>query len=119
MSCLYHNVPGRLRIKIPSIKHNHHRACKIEGRVMALYGVQHVSLNPTTGSLKIMYDPDEIASDEIIHSLSTAGYLDEAITTSGSSHTHRGAAWAAQTIGKVAMNVALENSGLGLLAALI
>jgi cation transport ATPase len=119
MSCLYHNVPGRLRIKLPSIKHNHHRARKIEGRVMALYGVQDVSLNPTTGSLKIMYDPDEIASDEIIQALSKAGYLDKAMTTSENNHAHRGATWAAQTIGKVAMNVALENSGLGLLAALI
>jgi hypothetical protein len=119
MSCLYHNVPGRLRIKIPSIKQNRFSAHKIENRVIALYGVQHVSLNPTTGSLKILYDPDEIGCNEIIQILTQAGYLDKAITSPDNNREHKEVTWAAQAIGKVAMNVALENTGLGLLAALI
>jgi hypothetical protein len=122
MSDFYHTVPGRIRIKIPIIKHNPIKAQKVENLFKALFGIHNVSINSTTGSLKVMYDPDEIHSDDIIKVLRQKGYIDE-VTDNDRREVNRKAVLATQAVGKAIMSVAvsrtLEARGLGLLAAFI
>jgi len=53
-----HQVPGRIRMKIPSVKTNPELAEQIKQTFSAIPGIEHVIINPTTGSVVLHYDVD-------------------------------------------------------------
>lgn len=117
-----HNVPGRLRIKIPMLRRQPRRMRHIQ-QFLHMDGIDHVSFNAVTGSVPIEYDMDEIHADSILDQLRENGYFDDSRV-----ETHDDVIWnAAQATGYKVSKAAfgwvvgkvLEESGLSLLAALI
>jgi Heavy metal associated domain 2 len=53
-----HQVPGRIRMKVPSIKTNPELAEQIKQTFSVIPGIEQVTINPTTGSIVLHYDQD-------------------------------------------------------------
>jgi hypothetical protein len=70
-----HAIEGRLRIKVPEVKHSPSRARQIEELFQAFEGVLEVRANPITGNVLFLHDPGRIATREILGALIAAGYL--------------------------------------------
>ena len=55
-----HHVPGRIRLKVPIIRHLSIETLKKVAELPVPEGIKNVSANPITGSLVITYDPGRI-----------------------------------------------------------
>ena len=55
---IVHQVPGRIRMKIPSAKGNPEQLQSYKEVLSLLPGVEDIELNPVTGSIILKYDPD-------------------------------------------------------------
>ncbi len=53
-----HQVPGRVRMKIPAGKGNPELLKKISETFAVIPGIEQVTVNPTTGSVVLFYDTD-------------------------------------------------------------
>jgi hypothetical protein len=53
-----HQVPGRIRMKIPSAKGNPALLEQMKQTFAVIPGIDQVTVNPTTGSLVLIYDTD-------------------------------------------------------------
>jgi cation transport ATPase len=54
-----HQVPGRIRMKIPSAKGNSAMLEEIQKTFSAIPGIEQVVVNPETGSVVLRYDADQ------------------------------------------------------------
>jgi len=54
-----HQVPGRVRLKIPSAKGNPELLRQISDTFGVIPGIEHITVNPTTGSVVLHYDSDQ------------------------------------------------------------
>ena len=55
-----HFVPGRVRLRVPSLAENCAGAALVREKLPTIEGVQSVKLNPATGSVLIVYREDEV-----------------------------------------------------------
>jgi hypothetical protein len=55
---IVHQVPGRIRMKIPSAKGNEEQLANYKEVLALLPGVEEIDVNPVTGSIILKYDPD-------------------------------------------------------------
>ncbi len=69
-----HFVPGRLRLKISELRHRR-RAAEAETVVAGISGVSCVVANPTTGSLTINFDPEQLSVRDLWERLRVQGYV--------------------------------------------
>jgi Heavy metal associated domain 2 len=53
-----HQVPGRIRMKIPSAKGNRQQLEAYKEALALLPGIERIEVNPATGSIVLNYDPD-------------------------------------------------------------
>ncbi|OCX29598.1 MULTISPECIES: HMA2 domain-containing protein [Bradyrhizobium] len=53
-----HQVPGRIRMKVPSAKENPELLEQIKQTFSVIPGIEEVTINPTTGSVVLHYDTD-------------------------------------------------------------
>lgn len=53
-----HQVPGRVRMKIPAGKGNPELLKMVSETFAVIPGIEHVTVNPTTGSVVLFYDVD-------------------------------------------------------------
>ena len=53
-----HQVPGRVRMKIPAGKGNAELLKQVSETFAVIPGIEHVTVNPTTGSVVLFYDVD-------------------------------------------------------------
>jgi len=53
-----HQVPGRIRMKVPSAKENPELLEQIKQTFSVIPGIENVTVNPTTGSVVLHYDTD-------------------------------------------------------------
>jgi hypothetical protein len=123
MNVYLHNVPGRLRVKIPSIKHMNYKARKVESLFEFREGIERVRANALTGSLTINYDPERVSVDQLLAVLSEHGHLETDQSLVNAAGDYVTATRVTQAVGKAMINWALsktlESSGLGLLTVLI
>ncbi len=61
-----HEIPGRLRLKNPSIHRKSDLCQAIERELMSVLGVDSYKTNPLTSTVLIQYDPKELTRDQII-----------------------------------------------------
>jgi cation transport ATPase len=54
-----HQVPGRVRMKIPGAKGNPEMLQQIAQTFAAIPGIEEITVNPATGSLVMRYDTDQ------------------------------------------------------------
>jgi heavy-metal-associated domain-containing protein len=72
-----HALDGRLRIKAPTVKGSPARGLEVESRLRQVDGIDHVTANPTTGNILILYTSCRIAQHEVLDILHTLGCLQE------------------------------------------
>ena len=53
-------MPGRVRLRVPSLAENAAGAALVREKLPTIHGVQSVKLNPATGSVLILYREDEV-----------------------------------------------------------
>jgi Heavy metal associated domain 2 len=53
-----HQVPGRIRMKVPSAKGNPEQLEEYKATLSLIPGIEQVEVNPETGSIVLKYDPD-------------------------------------------------------------
>jgi cation transport ATPase len=53
-----HQVPGRVRLKVPGVKESPELVDQIKQMFNAIPGIEEVTVNPTTGSVVLHYDTD-------------------------------------------------------------
>jgi copper chaperone CopZ len=118
-----HEVPGRLRIKIPTLKRNVHEARKLETLLGTMEGVFAVSVNHMTGSMLINYDTSILCSSEIFALLSRGGYIEvEKVTPSVKKidkDLKKLGRLASKALVGIVLDRALEGSPLSILTAFI
>src|SRR6516162_2489472 len=54
-----HQVPGRIRMKVPSVKTNPELTEQIKQTFAAIPGIEEVTVNTTTGSVVLKYDTEK------------------------------------------------------------
>ena len=57
-----HQVPGRIRMKVPSAKGDPALLAEIQKTFSAIPGIEQVVVNPETGSIVLKYDADRHAN---------------------------------------------------------
>jgi hypothetical protein len=53
-----HQIPGRIRMKVPSAKGNPEQLESYKEILSAIPGIESIDVNPETGSIVLRYDPD-------------------------------------------------------------
>jgi len=123
MSYYMHELPGRIRIKIPVLKRNPQEATRLQIFLEEITGVESASINTVTGSVLIRFDEAAINPHEIMHLLTREGYIDLAklITSRQDSEDGFSRAWAlaSRALLGLVIGKAFEGSPLTLLTALI
>ena len=123
MTCYVHNVPGRLRIKLPRVKERPSAAAAVEDLFADREGVDGVSANPVTGSVVFRYDADIVSPEQILTALRSRRFLDADVPLAAPVPAESLSSRAGRRLGKALVGYAvcraLEANGLGLLAALI
>jgi cation transport ATPase len=103
-SLYVHALEGRMRLKIPAAKGNGRTAREIERHLRHFAGVDHVSANPTTGNVLILYNSRLTAQDRIIAALQESGYISQ--TSHGTGEAASAAASPQGMVEKVTATVA-------------
>jgi len=123
MNYYLHNVPGRLRIKIPMVKRSRPSARRVEGLMKQLRGINSTAVNTTTGSVMVLYDQETISSDLILNTLENEGLFDSSKALSCDQYIHETASKAGQVLGKILFGAfvekAFEGSALSYIAVFI
>jgi len=76
MTYYIHDIPGRLRIRSPLVKHNSRAEKDIIELLGYLSGIESIAVNTATGSFLIHYDPSRASSHAIVAVLTKYGYFD-------------------------------------------
>jgi hypothetical protein len=117
-----HNVPGRLRLRNPIFK-NQWSHESVRTVLSTLKGIKESEFRTTTGSLTIVYDPEEIQGGEITRALERAGYFDPNQAITNDQYVHDAVSEAGRFITRAlfgsAVDVALKGTGLGWISLLI
>ncbi|QBQ55901.1 HMA2 domain-containing protein [Nitrosococcus wardiae] len=75
-----HYVPGRLRVKLASLKRNPIQAAAIEGLLKKIEGVDKAEINLVTGSLIVTYDRAITHPQGILQALHDHGFCRQLVT---------------------------------------
>jgi hypothetical protein len=118
-----HNVPGRLRVKTPLIRRNHHLAQEVYRLLSALYGIDAVVVKVVTGSIVVHYNPVLIQSRQIVETLTQSGYFDPSKAITHDKYVHDAFSKTGNVVWKAVFGAfvdqALEGSALSLITILI
>ena len=122
MKYYVHNIPGRLRVRIPSLRNDPLKLEKVK-TILDIDGTKNIKVNVLTGSIVIKYHPEAVNARSLLDGLKSKGYfhddhainldthLKQATNEVGNKMSRAMFGW---VLGKV-----LEANGLGLIAALI
>jgi len=118
-----HDIPGRLRLRIPSLKKNPKKIRELKYLTEDLSGIKSISMNSTTGSVVFIYNPEIISSHSIVALLAREGIMDSG-TLSEAAHNSKRAleqigASATKALVGLVLNRALEGSPLSMVTLLI
>jgi hypothetical protein len=123
MNYYVHNVPGRLRVKIPKIKSNEEKCRKVERLFGNFDGINNVAVNDITGSVVINYDSQVTRPEEILEIFEANNYLDKSHLTTNDKYLQTAASKASRAVSRAlfgwAVGRALEANGLSFLAILV
>lgn len=110
MSYLVHKIPGRVRIKVPTIRYSPGGAPVVQDLLESLKGVEKAQCNPVTGSVVVYYDNFVTSPEKIIAALKDRGHLNAARVGGSDGQPFKGftAAKAGQIVAKALLNVALD-----------
>jgi hypothetical protein len=123
MTYYVHQVPGRLRVKVPFLKHQPAKCELVINALAGHLGIQKIKVNQLTGSVVITYDQAAIDEDRILNVMEYEGFFDSTQAVKHDARLDRAANRAGKAVGRAAFSYlvgrALESNGLSLLAAFI
>lgn len=119
MSYYVHEVPGRLRIKIPSLKRNARSAVEIQTLLKRVTGVTRVSVNTMTGSVVVYFDADTVTSHTLLSLLSREGHIDLARAISHEQYMESAVAKVGHAASKALLGYAIDRAFQGTPLALV
>ncbi len=125
MNYLVHKIPGRVRLKVPTIRYSPGGAPVVQDLLESLPGVEKALCNPVTGSVVVYYEENKISAEKIVQALKDHGHLNAARVSGFDGRGPEGftAAKAGQIMAKallnVALDVALKNTPFSLLTIFI
>lgn len=64
-----HVIDGRMRIKIPEVKHAPLKAVELQDALQRMDGIINVTANPTTGNVLIFFASDVINQEQIFETI--------------------------------------------------
>jgi hypothetical protein len=125
----FHHVPGRLRVRVASLKRNDSAARATERWLSGIEGITAGRVNDVTGSVTITYEPQLIALPQLLELLAERGHVPTGLTDGGAdrfpglqaveaSASRAGQALATATLSFVVEKV-IERSALALIGALV
>ena len=118
-----HNIPGRLRVRIPAIRGSSEKARAAQALLMDLEGIESIRANMVTGSIVVKYDPGRFLSQRILSILKENGCFDGTKAFTMNHAIPHTSSKAGKAVGKAfcgwAVGRALEGTGLSFLAVLI
>lgn len=120
MSHYIHHVPGRLRVKSPSLKRNEQHALQTKKHIDGVHGVLASEFNSVTGSLVIKYDTSLVGAHTLLDSLRDLGHVHPhqpvpAAHSAGMTVTQR----ISDTVVNKLVETVIERSATALIAAVI
>jgi copper chaperone CopZ len=122
MKYYVHHTPGRLRIRIPSIRNNPVKADHVKS-LLNVGGTEKIKVNPMTGSVVATYDPDAVSGQHLLRILKENGFYSEDRTITIDDQLQQASYTAAHKFRRAffswAVGRVLEANGLSLIAALI
>ena len=117
-----HQVPGRLRVRIPAIRRNPRRGSDIKS-MLNIYGVGNIKVNSLTGGVVVFFDTAVITAQQLLAFLKEKLCYDSTLVVICDDKIQQASDKAAARVGQgvfgYAVGKALEASGLSLLAMLI
>jgi Heavy metal associated domain 2 len=117
-----HFVPGRLRLKISELRHSG-IAAEAAANVAAIPVVKSALVNPTTGSLTIIYDRQQASIGDLWERLRAQGYVSslcpEPVAIGSSTTAVLGAGRVGQAIVSALLEAAVQHSAQALVRALL
>lgn len=120
MSHYIHNLPGRLRVKSPTLKRNEGPARQAKDHIDRVHGVLASEVNPVTGSLLIRYDANLVNAQTLLDSLRDLGHVPQHHAAPAA---YGAATDAAQRLSDTVVNklveTLIERSATALIAAVI
>lgn len=124
MASYVHHVPGRLRVRLASVKRNERRARQLRDLLEGLPGVDGVEISTVTGSVTIAYDKADTDAARLFRELRAAGYTNSEIPAPAQPDNWQDlASKAGENFGKFVLGMAvekvLERSAVALVAAII
>lgn len=123
MGCYVHQVPGRLRVKIPSVKNNPGKASDVRRILEQIEGIDSTAVNTITGSIVIHYDSRAVDSGAILDALKFKGLYDGSKPAATDDPIQATFSKVGAAVGKVFLGFVLEKtfegSPLALLTVLI
>lgn len=123
MNHYIHNTPGRLRLKIPSLKRNTHEINELSLMLKDRSGIQFVDVNSLTGSVTINYDQNTTNVSELLTILSQESYIDLSRLIPSHQYMDRMFSRVGETASKALINLAVdkvfEKTSLSMLVAFI
>ena len=70
-----HQSYGRVRIKLENLKFENTKLEAIQAKLENIIGVERIKIRSRTGSVTIIFNPDNIGPDVIIKNIQKLGYL--------------------------------------------
>jgi copper chaperone CopZ len=83
-----HILDGRIRIKVPEVKGSHAKAGEMESELAKLNGVAHVTANPLTGNVLVLFDSQVINHYHVVAVMKDLNCLNEKASVSPRSHNY-------------------------------
>ena len=112
-----HHIPGRLRVRVHSMKGCAEKARAIQRKILAEHGVRSADVNLLTGSILIRYNPRDCEVGRLLASL---GLSRSAVNRETYMTTrHRIGEKILKKFANYALEIALERAALALVAAIL
>jgi len=114
---LAHHLPGRLRLRSAVLRGDARASEEARRHLAEISGVRSASINPSTGSVLLEYDPEVILPSKVADVLATYGY----IIGASELEAEAGSEWAdlASSIMDWVFNTLAERLALAVIGALV
>ncbi len=110
MEYYLHQVPGRLRIKIPVLKRNADRARGLRDELRHVVGITSTFVNTVTGSVTINYDVDMVQPHSILNLLAHENYIDLNKAVPNHTYVETALSNAGKAVSKLLLSAALDRA---------
>ncbi len=108
MNHFIHSTPGRLRIKIPTLKGNPIGCQAVRSHLDSTSGINSVITNAVTGSVILHYDVSRITEGDLLNLLQKNDVVDVSKITTSDPFVHETLSKAGKVIQKAAVSLVLD-----------